>query len=60
MQFNPITMELYTDKDDFTKSLQCPLKINWELLAPHNLYSKKCDLKKTLPLDASIFASNQL
>ena len=60
MKFNPITKELYTDKDDFIKSLQCPLKINWELLDPHNLYSKKCSHCERSIIDTQFFSDEEI
>ena len=60
MKFNPITKELYTDKDDFIKSLHCPLKISWELLDPHNSYSKKCSYCERSIIDTQLFSDEDI
>ena len=32
MKFDPITKYVYTDNDEFVKTLNCPFKIGWDNL----------------------------
>ena len=60
MKFNPITKELYTDKDDFIKSLHCPFKVRWELLDPNNSYSKNCSHCERSIFDTQLFSDEEI
>ena len=51
MKFNPITKEIYTDKDEFVKRMNCPYKINWDNLEDTNSTSRKCENCDHLILD---------
>jgi hypothetical protein len=42
MKFNPITKEVYTDKDEFVKQLSCPYKMNWNDLEVTKSALRKC------------------
>ena len=59
MKFNPITKELYTDKDEFIKSLYCPFRLRWNSLDPNNSYSKKCSNCDSLIIDTKLFSDEE-
>ena len=42
MKFDPITKEIYTDKNEFVKRMNCPYKINWDNLEGTNSTLRKC------------------
>ncbi|NGX85290.1 hypothetical protein [Aequorivita sp. KMM 9714] len=42
MKFDPITKEVYTDKGEFVKTLNCPYKMSWDKLEVINSSSRKC------------------
>jgi hypothetical protein len=44
MKFNPLTKDIYTDKDEFVKTLNCPYKINWDKLETTNSTLRKCTI----------------
>lgn len=43
MQFNPITKDVFTDKGQFIKRMDCPLKITWNALSPLDGNIQKMD-----------------
>ena len=44
MKFNPLTKDIYTDKDEFVKTLNCPYKISWDKLEATNSTLRKCTI----------------
>ncbi|NGX85394.1 hypothetical protein [Aequorivita sp. KMM 9714] len=42
MKFDPITKDVYTDKGEFVKTLNCPYKMSWDKLEVINSSSRKC------------------
>lgn len=42
MKFNPLTRELYTDKDELVKTLYCPFKMGWEDFESVSSNIRKC------------------
>jgi len=42
MKFDPIRKEVYTDKGEFIKQLNCPYKMNWDKLEGTNSEMRKC------------------
>ncbi len=42
MKFDPITKEIYTDKNEFVKRMNCPYKMNWDNLEDTNSTFRKC------------------
>jgi hypothetical protein len=42
MKFDPITKDIYTNKDEFVKTMNCPYKMNWVNLEVINSTSRKC------------------
>ena len=42
MKFDPLTKDIYTDKDEFVKTMNCPYKMNWDNLEVINSTSRKC------------------
>ena len=43
MKFDPITKEIYTDKDEFVKTMNCPYKVTWDKLENTNSIFRKCE-----------------
>ncbi len=60
MKFNPITKQLYTDKDEFIKSLHCPFRVRWKSLDLNNSYSKKCSNCDSLIIDTKLFTDKEI
>ena len=60
MKFNPITKEIYTDKDEFVKRMNCPYKINWDNLEDTNSASRKCENCDHLILDTAFLTDYNL
>jgi hypothetical protein len=42
MKFDPLTKEIYTDKDEFVKTMNCPYKISWDNLEATSSTLRKC------------------
>lgn len=42
MKFNPLTKDIYTDKDVFVKTMNCPYKMSWDNLETTNSPIRKC------------------
>ena len=60
MKFNPITKEIYTDKNEFVKRMNCPYKINWDNLEDTNSTSRKCENCNHLILDTEFLTDYNL
>jgi hypothetical protein len=42
MKFDPLTKDIYTDKDEFVKTMNCPYKMSWDNLETTNSALRKC------------------
>ena len=60
MKFNPITKDIYTDKDKFVKRMNCPYKINWEKLEVVNSTSRHCANCDHLIVDTKMLTDDAL
>jgi hypothetical protein len=60
MKFNPITKDLYTDKGEFIKTMNCPYKMNWGNLEEANLTSRKCSVCEHLVTDTQNFEDEEI
>lgn len=60
MKFNPITKEVYTDKDQFVKKLNCPFKMKWDDLEQTNSTFRKCSNCESLIINTKYYTDNEL
>ena len=44
MKFDPITKDIYTDKGEFIKRMNCPYRISWDNLEATNSTMRKCSV----------------
>lgn len=42
MKFDPLTKDIYTDKGEFVKTMNCPYKMSWDKLEVINSNLRKC------------------
>jgi hypothetical protein len=42
MKLNPLTKAIYTDNDEFVKTMRCPYKVIWDNLEVATSTSRKC------------------
>jgi len=60
MKFDPITKDIYTDKDEFVKRMNCPYKLNWDNLEATNSTLRKCANCDHLIVDTEILTDDDL
>lgn len=60
MKFNPITNKLYTDKDEFIKTLACPYFIDWDKLEQDSPISRMCNKCNHQVIDTAHLADDAL
>lgn len=60
MKFNPLTNELFTDKNEYLKTLSCPFNLHWDELKPNGTLSKKCTVCENQVFDTSLFSDDKL
>jgi hypothetical protein len=60
MQFNPITKNIYTDKNEFIKTMYCPYKIQWEHLEIKDSISRKCTNCNHIIIDTEGITDDEL
>jgi len=60
MKFDPITKEIYTDKDEFVKKMNCPYKMNWDHLETTNSALRKCVICDHLIVDTKVLTDEDL
>lgn len=62
MQFNPITKDVFTDKGQFVKRIECPLKMTWNFLAPiqGDLQNRHCLQCQNTVMDTENIADSTL
>ena len=59
MKFDPITKEIYTDKNEFVKRMNCPVKMNWDNLEETNSTSRKCANCEQLIVDTKFLSDDE-
>jgi hypothetical protein len=42
MKFDPLTKDIYRDKDEFVKTMNCPYKMSWDNLEATSSTLRKC------------------
>ena len=60
MKFDPISKDIYTDKDEFVKRMNCPYKMSWDKLEATNSTLRKCSNCNNLILDTEFLTDNEL
>ncbi|MFK7031907.1 hypothetical protein [Flavobacterium oreochromis] len=60
MKFNPLTKEIYTDNDEFVKTMNCPYKMNWDNLEITNSTMRKCTNCNHLIVDTKVFSDDEI
>jgi hypothetical protein len=60
MKFNPLTKEIYTDKGEFVKTMNCPYKMNWDNLETTIINMRKCANCDHLIVDTEVITDDEL
>ena len=60
MKFDPLTKDIYTDKDEFVKIMNCPYKMSWDNLEATNSTFRKCANCNHLIVDTEGITDNDL
>ncbi len=60
MQFNPITKELFTDKNEFVKKMHCPFNQKWDSMADKHTSYRLCVICEHKVVDTSFLSDEQL
>ena len=60
MKFDPITKNIYSDKDEFIKRMNCPYKMNWNSLESTNATMRKCANCDHLIVDTEVLTDQEL
>jgi hypothetical protein len=60
MKFDPITKDIYTDKDEFVKKMNCPYKMSWDNLETTNSTLRKCANCDHLIVDTEVLTDDDL
>lgn len=60
MKFDPLNKEIYTDKDEFVKTMNCPYKMSWANLEAANSTLRKCANCDHLIVDTEVLTDDDL
>lgn len=60
MKFNPLTKDIYTNKGEFIKTMNCPYKMSWDNLENTNSTMRKCTNCNHLIIDTENIADDEL
>lgn len=60
MKFDPITKNIFTDKNEFVKKMHCPYTISWDELVVSNSTHRKCSNCDHLILDTAEITDEEL
>jgi hypothetical protein len=60
MKFDPIKKEVYTDKGELVKKMNCPFKMKWDDLEAVNNSSRKCTKCDHFIVDTAYFSDDEL
>lgn len=60
MQFDPLTKDVYTDNDEFVKTMNCPYKMSWDNLEVTHSTMRKCANCDHLIVDTEAITDNEL
>jgi hypothetical protein len=60
MKFDPIRKEVFTDKGEFIKQMNCPYKVGWDNLEELTSISRKCSNCDHLIIDTENFSDGEV
>jgi len=60
MKFDPLTKNIYTDNDEFVKTMNCPYKMSWDNLEATNSTMRKCSICDHLIIDTVYISDDEL
>lgn len=60
MKFDPISKKIYTDNNEFIKSMNCPYKISWDELEILSSTARKCSACDHLIIDTDGISDQEL
>jgi hypothetical protein len=60
MKFDPLTKNIYSDNDEFVKTMNCPYKMSWDQLEVTNSSFRKCSNCDHLIVDTEGLSDDQL
>ena len=60
MKFDPLTKNIYTDNDEFVKTMNCPYKMSWDNLEATNSTMRKCSICDHLIIDTEYISDDDL
>lgn len=60
MKFDLLTKDIYTDKDEFVKTMNCPYKMNWDNLETTKSTLRKCTNCNHLIVDTESLTDDTL
>ena len=60
MKFDPLTKDIYTDKDEFVKTMNCPYKMSWDNLEDTSSTLRKCANCDHLIVDTEVLTDDDL
>ncbi len=60
MKFDPITNELFTDKEQFVKRLYCPFKVEWADMEKTSLRARNCGICNHDIIDTAFLTDEDL
>lgn len=60
MKFDSITKNIYSDKDEFIKRMNCPYKMSWDNLENVNSTMRKCANCDHLIVDTEVLTDQEL
>ena len=60
MMFDPITKDIYTDKGEFVKRMNCPYRLSWDNLEATNSTMRRCSNCDHLIVDTEVLTDDDL
>ena len=60
MMFDPITKDIYTDKGEFIKRMNCPYRLSWDNLEATNSTMRRCSNCDHLIVDTEVLTDDDL
>jgi hypothetical protein len=60
MKFDPLTKNIYSDNDEFVKTMNCPYKMSWDQLEVTNSSFRKCSNCDHFIVDTEGLSDDQL
>lgn len=60
MKFDPLTKDVFTDKDEFVKTMHCPYNMSWDDLQYANSTMRNCSTCQKFIVDTEHMADEEL